>query len=316
MLSRVAENLYWMARYVERAEGVARFLDVAFHLELDAAGLLGEGAGPLDGVLAALCCRDEFLRSHAAVDRDAVLHFLTFERQGSHSILAMIARARENARGAQETLNSEAWSQINRLYLHLTSRKAPRRFQASPSRFYDGIKRGCILFDGLVDSTMPRAEVFHFLQLGRYLERVDQTGCLLGVQLPLLRQAEPASDLVLQSVHWTSLLRSCTSHEAYLKAHQNRIDPRGVVRYLILDADSPRTLRFGVARCLESLREIGGGGDTYGSEAERLLGRLESALRYADIDELFDEGLPDFLAQVRQTCHKVGREIHHAYFFT
>src|SRR5262245_57171396 len=164
MLSRVAENLYWMSRYVERAENVARLLDDGFQFELDA-GLTAGTAGPgvLDSLLTILACRDEF-RAWREADglsepgptttavavplREAVLEFLTFERRGAHSILAMLALARENARAAQETLSADAWRHVNRLYLSLGSPRARRRFRASPFRFYDGVKRACVLFAG------------------------------------------------------------------------------------------------------------------------------------------------------------------------
>src|SRR4051794_26955683 len=170
MLSRVAENLYWISRYVERAENVARLLDVGFFMALDAPGLAADGGegdvGAVEGVLTILACRSAFERAHPGGGRDAVLRFLTFDRQYRQSILAMIARARENARGTQEALSAEAWRQINTMYLYLESRRALRRFRTSPSGFFDGIKRGCILFGGLVDGTLPRSEAFHFLQLG------------------------------------------------------------------------------------------------------------------------------------------------------
>src|SRR4051812_41784304 len=163
MLSRVAENLYWISRYVERAENVSRLLDVGFHLELDASGLDADsrGLGPIESVLTILACREAFERSHGRDERDSddVLQFLTFDRQNSQSILSMLARARENARGTQETLSGEAWSQVNKLYLYLCSRRARQRFLSSPPRFFDAIKRACILFDGIVDGTLPRTEV-------------------------------------------------------------------------------------------------------------------------------------------------------------
>ena len=185
MLSRVAENLYWISRYVERAENVARLLDVGLFLELDAPGLAADGGegGAVEGVLTILACRAAFERAHPSGGRDAVLRFLTFDRQHRQSIVAMIARARENARGVQDALSAEAWRQVNTLFLYLCSPRALRRFRASPSRFYDGIKRACILFGGLVDGTLPRSEAFHFLQLGRYLERVGQVSRILNVRL-------------------------------------------------------------------------------------------------------------------------------------
>jgi uncharacterized alpha-E superfamily protein len=325
MLSRVAENLYWISRYVERAENVARLLDVGFHLELDAASVTNAAGdfGPTEGVLTILACRDTFEKAHGLAagsveaHREAVLRFLTFDRQHNHSIVAMLARARENARASQETLSGEAWSQINRLYLYLNSQRARRRFASSPARFYDGVKRACVLFNGMVEGTLPRNEVYHFLQIGRYLERVNQVSRILNVKIHGLRTGGPVSDPPMRVVHWSSLLRSCSAYESYLRDHHDRIDPEGVVRYLVLDPHFPRALRFCVGRCVESLREIEGGDEGgYSTEAERLLGRLDSELRYIDLDEIFGRGLTTFLLGVQESCQRVGEELHRAYFLT
>ena len=321
MLSRVAENLYWISRYVERAENVARLLDVGFHLELDASGLSGDvaGQGPIESILTILACRDAFetAQGPGPKDRDVVLRYLTFDRSNPHSILAMLAHARENARGTQETLSGDTWSQVNKLYLYLSSPRAIRRFAASPSRFFEGVKRSCVLFGGLVDGTLPRTEVFHFLQLGRYLERVNQVSRILSVKLHALRDGGPIDEVGIRVVHWSSLLRSCSAYEAYLREHHDRIDPEGVVRYLVLDADFPRAMRFCVARCVESLQAISGGDDDeYHSEAERHLGRLDSDLRYIDVEEIFGRGLNTFLKGIQDACNRIGDEIHQAYFQT
>ncbi len=319
MLSRVAENLYWISRYVERAENVARLLDVGFHLELDAAGLAGElgEVAPIESVLSILACREAFERAKGpgTPDRETVLRFLTFDRDHSHSILSMLSRARENARATQETLSGEAWSQVNKLYLYLGSARAMRRFAASPPRFLDGIKRSCILFDGLVDGTLPRTEVYHFLQLGRYLERVNQISRVLDIKIYGLRQGGPVAERALQIVHWSSLLRSCSGYEAYLREFHDRVDPPGIVRYLVLNPHFPRSVRFCVARCLDSLRAISGG-DPVGLEAERLLGRLDSELCYSDADEILERGLGPFLVGIQDACNRIGDEIHQAYFST
>jgi uncharacterized alpha-E superfamily protein len=310
--------LYWISRYIERAENVARLLDVGFELELDASGVaIGDGVlGPIESVLAILACRESFEKGHGSSekDRDAVLRFLTFDRQNGHSILTMLGRARESARGTQETLSVDAWSQINKLYLYLCSPKAQRRFNHSPARFYDAIKRSCILFDGLVDGTLPRTEVFHFLQLGRYLERANQVSRILNVRLSGMAGD---ANVPLRMVHWSSLLRSCAAYETFLREYHDRIDPQGVIRYLVLDADFPRALRFCIARCCESLKEITEG-DTagYAAEAERKLGRLDSELRYVDVPEILDHGLSTFLDTVQESCNRIGDEIHHAYFFS
>jgi uncharacterized alpha-E superfamily protein len=325
MLSRVAESLYWMSRYVERAENAARLLDDAFHFELDD-GQSEAAGGPIDNILTILSCRTEFLEAAAhgqrpderatatlaVTTREAVLRYLTFDRGGAHSILAVIALARENARATQEALSAEAWSQVNRLYLYLSGSRAQQRFQASPFRFFDGVKRACVLFAGLVDSTLPHGEVYHFLRLGRYLERVDMASRILTANL----HQPDAGDLPAHAISWTALLRSCSAYEAYLREYQDRIDPANVVRYLVLGSDFPRAMRFCVAQCLESLRFIGGASheEDYATEAERLLGRLDGELRYLDPTELLGRGLHAFLTRVQETCNRVGLEIQQAYF--
>jgi uncharacterized alpha-E superfamily protein len=320
MLSRVAENLYWIGRYIERAENVARLLDVGFDVELDAAGQ-GGGTVSVEGTLAVLACRDAFVRAYAAdrPPREAILRFLTFDRQHNHSILAMIGRARENARGTQEALSAELWSQLNVLYLRLSSRSARRRFEASPPRFYEGVKRSCVLFAGLIDGTLPRSEAYHFLQLGRGLERANQVSRLLQVHAGTL-EPEPADDLPAggRVLRWTALLRSCAAHEAYLRAHRDRIDPVEVVRFLVLDPHFPRAIRSCVAQCCAAIAGLGraSGGDSALCEAERRLGRLDGELRYLDVADIFGAGLVPFLVNVQESCNRIGEDIHQAYFFT
>ena len=131
-----------------------------------------------------------------------------------------------------------------------------------------------------------------------------------------LRDDGPIAEPPMRIVHWSSLLRSCSAYEAYLREHHDRIDPEGVVRYLVLDADFPRAMRFCVARCVESLREIAGSATrtSYRSEAERQLGRLDSELRYMDVNEIFGRGLNPFLTSIQDACNRVGDEIHQAYF--
>jgi uncharacterized alpha-E superfamily protein len=315
MLSRVAENLYWIGRYCERVENLARLLDDAFDLGLDAGG--DDGSGPLGGLLEILAVRDDFARRHPGGGRDAVLRFLTFDRDNPQSILAMIGRARENARGCQEALSAEAWGQVNRVFLYLSGSRAGRRFAASPSRFFDSIKRGCTLFGGLIDATLPRSEAFHFLQAGHYLERADTVSRLITVRLRALGEAPGPEAVSLRGVHLASLLRSCSAYEAYLKTYQDRLHAQGVVHYLVLNPDFPRAVRFCVDRLLESVRQLAGGGEGgYGSEAERLLGRLEGYLRYADIAEVFARGVGPFLQEVNDAAGRVHAALGQAYFLT
>jgi uncharacterized alpha-E superfamily protein len=318
MLSRVAESLFWMSRYIERAENVARLLDIGLYLELDAGVQPGHGdSSPVEMALSILACRDAFRSTHPAPDRTAVLDFLTFDRRNAQSILGMILRARENARSTQETIGVDVWRQVNRLYLYLSGAKSRRRFVSSPSSFYTAIKESCILFEGLIQNTLSRDEVYHFLELGRYLERVDIMGRILHAKCQSSLGTENGSghETGLELVHWTGLLRSCSAYGAFLRSERDRIEPVGVIRFLVLDPDFPRAVRFCIARCRESLKEIvGGDEDEVASEAERLLGRLESELRYIDVAEIFDRGLLPFLSGIQTTCRRVGEEIQRTFF--
>ena len=318
MLSRVAENLFWMSRYLERAENVARLLDIGLFLELDAPSpAVEDGSAPVEIALHILACHEAFHSTHPAPDRDAVLGFLTFDRTNPQSILSMIALARENARGTQESLGVDAWSEVNRLFLYLSSQRAQRRFHASPSAFYTTIKQSCILFDGLVQNTLPRDEVYHFLQLGRYLERVNVMGRILHAKCKSHNQGTAGDDVGMELVRWTGLLRSCSAYGAYLRVERDRVEPVGVIRFLVLNPDFPRATRFCVARCRNSLQEIAGGDDDeYASEAERLLGRLDGELRYIDVGEIFERGLLAFLDGIQTTCRRVGEEIQRSFFLS
>ena len=169
MLSRVAENLFWMSRYLERAENVARLLDIGLYLELDAPSSAGDdGSAPVEIALGILSSGNVAAPARTSVGphRNAVLGFLTFDRTNPNSLVSTISRARENARGTQESLGVDAWSEINRLYLYLCGQRAQRRFHASASALYATVKQSCILFDGMVQNTLPRDEVYHFIRLG------------------------------------------------------------------------------------------------------------------------------------------------------
>lgn len=327
MLSRVAENLFWMARYIERADGLARLMDQAYQMEFDAgldddAAGNAEGCGPLETILDILACRKTWEEdSHkpsgnAAAD---LLHWLAFAGQGGNSIRSMISLARENARSTQETLSADVWNQVNRLHLALISRRAEARFLASPARFLDWVKRACILTTGLANDTLPRDEPYHFVQLGCFLERIDMTSRILASAashvLLVGAGAMPDPRGELEEVRWSGLLKSVGAQDAYLRRFRGQITSEGTLRFLLLEQDFPRSLRFSLKRCLESLLEISGSETlNYKSEAERLLGRLESDLRYLEPEDILDRGLVDFLGQIQNTCAQVGGEIAREFF--
>ncbi|MEZ6143177.1 MAG: alpha-E domain-containing protein [Zavarzinella sp.] len=317
MLSRVAENLYWMSRYVERAENAVRFLMEAFQLELEIGSDKDVVLRPLETVFRVLGCSEEYAETlhnhHGSVESiEKALHFMTFSRTGQKSILAMISHARENARTTQEVISTEGWSRLNRCYLSLTKKTAPEQFANGEFRFYEKIKHQCMLFTAIVEGTLPRTEAFHFLRVGRYLEQV----CLMcrilrecSHYLPDGHGQTPYGPAVMM---WTSVLRSCSGYEAFLRFSGERIDPSRVIGFLVLEEEFPRSMKFAVSRCLHSLQSIAG--RQYRTEAERQLGRLEGELRYMNTEEIIALGLVPFLDRVEEICFSVSNDINQLYF--
>jgi len=327
MLSRVAENLYWLGRYFERTENLSRLLDNAFQLELDAGLPMDDGDGPLDNLLDILACRADFSKygePGVTLGRNALLGWLTLERKSPHSILSMIRYARENARGTQEALSAEAWNQINRLYLQLNHPQQKERFWSAPTRFLDVAKRGCLLITGTIESTLPRDEVYYFIQLGRYLERIDMTLRILksalatsqSVPLSIGGPAGLIAEEWLNTTRWASLLQTCSAHEAYLRRYRSDIEPVGVLHFLLLEPCFPRSLVYAVSQSVLALKGIDGQNFSGQSpnEAERALGRLESELKYCDPSELLEQGIDKFLKHIQDATNKVGNYISQSYF--
>ncbi len=324
MLSRVAENLYWMSRYMERAENLVRLLIDAFQLELEIGSHPEKEVRPLEQVLKILNCPELFYRFRkndlsTGEHNEEILYLLTFDKAYSISIADMIARARENAKSVQDTLSTEAWSQLNLLHLYLNSPKADQRFQSGAFRFFQKIKRECHLIVALLDTTLPRTEAFHFITVARYLERIDMLSRMINAHC---QSYEPIRNGHLNNgagprlVQWASLLKSCSAHEAYLRHSNEYIDPPGVIRYLMLEEDFPRSMRFAVDICLQSLDTIRGDNSRSGTSIEKYLGRLKSELRYMDIEETLESGISPFLVSIQDICLMVGNEIESTYFRT
>jgi len=234
MLSRVADSIYWMSRYVERAENVARFIDVNLQLVLDAP----PGSAPQwQSLISATGDQDEFARRHGLATQDAVIQFLTFDAQNPNSILSCLQTARENARSVRETISSEMWEQVKRMYLKIQSQKALQESERV-AEILRGIRLGCHMFEGITDSTMSYNEAWHFLRLGRQLERADKTSRILDVKYFMLLPSANAVGTPYDDIHWSAVLKSVSGFEMYRKAH-GRISPRSIVEFLVLDREFP-----------------------------------------------------------------------------
>ncbi|MBX3234300.1 MAG: alpha-E domain-containing protein [Labilithrix sp.] len=312
MLSRVADAIYWMNRYVERAENVARFVDVNLHLALDFPEA-GEQWEPLvattgDNEL----FRKKYGEGHAT--RDNVLDFLTFDRESPNSIVSCLQLARENARSVREIISSEMWEQVNHAYLMVTEAARTKAALDTPHDFFTEVKQASHQFVGTTYLTMSHTEAWHFGRLGRLLERADKTSRILDVKYFLLLPQPSDVGTTLDALHWSALLRSASAFEMFRKKFHT-ITPNKVVEYLLLDRKFPRSVFYCLSKAERSLHAITGAQmGTWTNGAERELGRLNSELSYADTREILGRGLHEYIDNLQQRLNYVGQSVFETFF--
>ena len=306
MLSRVADSLYWMSRYLERAEHTARLLDLNLSL-LDQSDKVTERRW--QWLMLSLRASAPEVQP---CDTYCLTDHLTFNLRHPDSIVACVTAARENARQAREQFSSEMWEQLNRLYLRARQAKMDDIY-AQPHEFYRPIKEGSHLFQGVTDSTMNHGEGWHFIQLGRYIERAWATTTLLDVHLRgLLEPADPTGDA--DYISWVVLLKSCTAFEAYCQAHTADLRPERIAEFLLLNAESPRSVRFAADRIENSLQAIAKlTGKQKAGRTERLAGRLRSTLDYAQMDEIIADNLHAYLENIQRQCAQIHSAVQQQY---
>lgn len=310
MLSRVADSIYWLNRYIERAENVARFIDVNLNLMLDLPAGVPPQWQPLISVTGDLA---EFQQRYEQVNSDNVIQFLCFDRNYQNSILACLSKARENARSIREAISSEMWEEINSFYLMTEQAAGDRSFSTLP-KFFSRVKMASHRFAGVMDATMSHNEGWHFGQMGRLLERADKTTRILDVKYFLLLPSAEWVGTPLDRIQWMALLKSASAYEMYRKC-QHHITPSSVAEFLILDRTFPRSIHFCLWQtkcCLHEITQTPTGNWCNG--AERALGRLCSELGYITIEDIIQSGLHEFLEQMQSSINQVGNEIHTAFF--
>jgi uncharacterized alpha-E superfamily protein len=308
MLSRVADALFWMSRYLERAEQVARLLDVGFHLELD---LSGVAAGPSElhwsSLLAILQTSIGPQPPSGHGPAGAIVRWLTFDLENPNSILCCINRARNNARSIRGSISPGMWRELNKLYLQLRDQDFEEQARESPHDFYQAVQTGSHLFQGICDATLPRDEGWQFIQLGKFLERADKTLRILDIKWQLLQDLSGPADLPMANLHWAAVLRGCLAYEAYQRVTISRVDPRGVLEFLLLQPRFPRSVRFSLEQAAQALVQIKGTSGERESEVDRILGRVLSELRYCDLSQLGAGGVPRFLEMILARCTDISR---------
>lgn len=310
MLSRAADAIYWMNRYVERAENVARFIDVNLNLLLDSPVGIAQQWEPLIVTTGDLPL---FKERYGDASEHNVVRFLTFDGTYSNSILSCVQAARENARSVREIISSEMWEQLNEFYFMVKEASEGPRLPELPT-FFAHVKMASHLFAGVMDATMSHNEAWHFGQMGRMLERADKTARILDVKYFILLPSINYVGTGLDELQWISLLKSASAYEMYRK-YQHRINPTGVAEFLILHREFPRSMQFCLLEAERSLYHITGATPgTWTNPVERTLGRLRARLDYLTIEEVVQQGLHEFLDDVQGQLNDVGDCIFETFF--
>lgn len=322
MLSRVADSIYWMSRYIERAENVARFIGVNLSLTLDTNLVLQEQWDPL---LYATGDFPLFYENHTTeasestseaktVRRHEVISFLTFDEANPNSIYSCINKARDNARLVRGYISTEMWEQINKLYHLIRDEITKEKILIDPINFYMELRMAIYTMHGLTDSTFSRDDGWCFQQLGMYLERADKTTRILDVKYFILLPRIGHVGSVVEDILWAALLQSVSGFQTY-KQKYNRLSPEHVVEFLLLDREFPRSVLYCLKSAEESLFRISGTHSGYFSNsAEQKIARLRNELEYSRVDEIIIQGLHEYLEQLKSRINCVGEDVYHAFF--
>jgi len=307
MLSRVADSLYWMSRYLERAEHTVRLVNVNLNLTLDRAP--DDAARHWGRLLASLRLPPPLPGTVTPFEHAAGA---TLDLANRDSIAASIAAARENARQVREQISSEMWEQINRTYLWITSRGARGDFQTNQYEFFQRVQKTLQLFQGITDATMTHGEGWRYIELGRYLERASATAALLDVHFRDFPGTRDQPAEVNEYVEWVALLRSCCGFEAYCRHYTADLRSIRIAEFLILNPDFPRSIRFCAGRIQSALTAIAAL-TARGGRAERLAGRLLESLDYGQVDEIVGDALPAYLEGIVRQTNQINAAVYQQY---
>ena len=300
MLSRTADSVYWMARYTERAENVARLLDVTYRMSLLPRS---DGGNYWGAALGANGMEDAFRLKYGAITVANVLRFMAFDESNPSSIRSCLKSARENAHAVRGTLTTETWETLNATWLEMRDMQADQNSGAELQRFFEWVKFRSHLSRGVTVGTMLQDEAFHFIRLGTFLERSDNTARILDVRYDELA---PQPQAGAEYYDWGALLRSVSAFEIYRKVYRDVITPARVAELLILREDMPRSLHA----CLNAVHEILGLiTNRQSSETERRAGALHATLHFGRMEDIFARGLHVYLTEFLDNTADLGGRI-------
>ena len=301
MLCRVAEDLYWMSRYVERGIAVSRLIDVTRHLELDAG--TEDFWAPLVGAI--------------ELDGDDVRFYLTSDAMNPDSLVSCARQARTLARGIRESISTEMWEELNTLHVALATPATSRQMRNEAGSFARAVRERLESFQGLAESTLARDEEWQFIRLGTYLERADGVARLLNRQSHLLTRPLDGGDPTgPDTVRWLAVLRTCGSAEAYARYYSLRVEPARLLEFLLLNPIFPQSVRFALGVACDALEAIAALRIAAGNDpgpAIRTLGRARAQVELTAIDEVFDRGLETFLSAIQLLIAQASDELSATY---
>jgi uncharacterized alpha-E superfamily protein len=323
MLSRVANSLYWMSRYIERAENIARIVDVNLQLLLDFRNLNEERlAQHWLPIVQTTGDEQQFFQLHKKATGNAVTEFLVFQMENPNSLVSSICQARENARMVRDQITIEFWEELNRLYWFIKTPQARKVWNESPSEFFQQIKSSSLHLIGLSEATLIHNEGWWFSQVGKFIERADKTSRILDLryQVPPERAAparnSEADASEADALEWSAILRSCSAWDAYKSLCGAQVNPKLVAEFLLFNEDFPRSVRFCVSELNRALRRISGVAEgRFCNGAEKLAGRLVAELQFSTVDEIFEQGLHFYMDQLQTKLNDIGGAMFDAYIF-
>ena len=314
MLSRVADSLYWMARYIERAENLARLIDVNLQLLLDYRRLDSEKRHAYWRPVLMSSGEDAlFHKLYSDENSSAIAEFLTFNPGTSNCIHGCICQARENARTVRDQISEEMWEEINSLYLFIASAGARQQCESDPYSFYHKIRHASLLFQGITDATIPHNEGWEFIQAGKYLERADKTSRILDIRSYLPGKEENILP-GLDSLQRRAVLRSTSAYGAYHTRYRGRVTSDNVADLLIFSREFPRSILFCLRKLDFALHAISGATPGYyANPAEKSSGQALALLSFGSIEDVKQKGLHNYLDELQALLNQIGQEIFETY---
>lgn len=307
MLSRVADHLYWMSRYLERAEHTARLLDVSLNLTLEQSPDAAQKRW-----------KQMFTALHVEQCEGsspyAYTQCFTFDPGNANAIVNCIAAARDNAQHVRELISTEMWESLNTLYWQVKQTTIDDIWHGRPHEFFVGVREGAHLFQGITDSTMIQGEGWHFIQVGRWIERASSVAALVDVHFADMDDWRGERGATADFLEWVGLLKSCTAFEAYLKVYTADVRPDHVAEFLLLNPDFPHSVCFAVTHLQAALNAIADLTETHrAGRLTKLAGRLRALVEFSHVDDLIGGDLHGTLEQIQTLCGQIHTVLYQTY---